>query len=188
MKKTIYFASSNKHKLKEIKKILSLNGVKNIVLKSAPEGFSVNENGKTYLSNAYKKASTLSKRLGVIAFADDSGFEVEALGKKPGIKSARFFKDGKGMLEILKKMRGKKNRKCSFVCAIVVTNEKGKIIFKCQKRWYGRVAEEMSGVKGFGYDPIFFLANIGKTAAEIKDKNKISHRAQAISSLASYLY
>ena len=87
-KHCIYFASSNKDKLKEIKSIWTL---KDILIKGAPKGFHAVENGKTFVENAYKKARILSKKLKAFTFADDSGIEVFALNKKPGIKSARFF-------------------------------------------------------------------------------------------------
>ena len=138
---TIYFASSNKDKLKEIKSILKNLKVKtqnskfktqSLKLKIAPENFSVNENGKTFIENAYKKASALSKKVKSIAFADDSGIEIFALNGKPGVKSSRFFRNGKGMLEILERVKNNKNKKCCFTCALVGSDPKGKIIFKTQ--------------------------------------------------------
>ena len=186
----IYFASSNKDKLKEIKNIFSEEKLTNIIkLTCAPKGFKVKEDGKSFLENAYKKAQALSKKLKVTAFADDSGIEVLALNRKPGIKSARFFRNGKGMLEILKKVENKKNKSCCFTCAIVLTNPKGKIIFKIQKSWYGRIAEKPLGKNGFGYDPIFLIPSLNKTSAQIspKLKNKISHRAMAVSAFAKWL-
>jgi len=197
---TVYFASSNKHKLKEIKSILksafsgqhsaiSKIGLHKVILKSAPEGFTINENGKTFSENAHKKASALSKKLKIIAFADDSGIEVNALGGKPGIRSARFFRGGKGIQEILKKLKNKKNRKCCFTCAIVCTDEKGKIIFKTKKSWHGTVAFEPKGKNGFGYDPIFMVPKIKKTSAQVssKVKNELSHRAMAVREMGKWL-
>ena len=193
----IYFASSNKHKLKEIKSILNsqrseVRGQRldrTILLRNAPEGFTINENGKTFLENAYKKASALSRKLKVVAFADDSGIEVSALNGKPGIKSARFFRDGKGIKEILEKLKNKKNRKCCFTCAIVCTDEKGKVIFKVKQSWHGTVAFEPKGENGFGYDPIFMIPKIKKTSAQIssKLKNELSHRALAIKEMGKWL-
>ena len=194
MKKTqiIYFASSNKDKLREVKSILrdeTSDLRSQIIIKSAPKGFKVKENGKNFLENAYKKASALSKKLKVIAFSDDSGIEVFAMSKKPGIKSSRFFRDGKGMLEIVKKVKTKRNKKCCFTCALVVTNEKGKIIFKTQKSWYGRVAEKPIGKNGFGYDPIFIVPKLNKTSAQISAslKNKLSHRSMAVKAFGKWL-
>ena len=190
---TIYFASSNKDKLKEIKSILLGEKVRdkvlNIKLKSAPKGFSVIENGKSFLENAYKKASTLSKKIKGIAFSDDSGIEVFALGRKPGIKSSRFFRDGEGMLEIVKKVKNKKNKKCCFTCALVVYNPKGEIIFKVQKSWYGKVAQKPKGKNGFGYDPIFMVPKLNKTTAQMSPslKNKLSHRRMAVKAFSNWL-
>ncbi len=188
----IYFASSNKNKLEEIKSILQsykskrLNKLK---IKSAPEGFYVKEDGKTFLENAFKKASFLSKKLNKVVFAEDSGMEVFALGGKPGIKSARFFKGGKGMLEIIKKLSNKKNRKCCFTAAIVVTNEKGKTIFKTQRSCHGTITHKPIGNNGFGYDPIFLIPTLNKTSAQIsqKLKNKLSHRALVTKDFAKWL-
>ena len=162
---------------------------KSIKIKSAPKGFSVNENAKTFLGNATKKASALSKKLGVYAFSDDSGIEIFALNKRPGVKSARFFKNGKGMLRIVEKIKNKKNKKCCFTCAVVLTNPKGEIIFKTQKSWYGKVASTPAGKFGFGYDPIFIVPGLSKTSAQInpKLKNKLSHRAIAIRAFAQWL-
>ena len=187
---TIYFASSNKDKLNEIKSILSYKSLsENVKIKLAPRGFSVNESSKTFLGNAAKKACTLSKKLCVYAFADDSGIEIFGLNKKPGVKSSRFFRNGKGMLEIVEKIKNKKNKKCCFTCVIVFSNPKGKIIFKAQKSWYGKVAEKPAGKNGFGYDPIFIVPKLNKTSAQISPslKNKLSHRAMAIKAFAKWL-
>ena len=181
---TIYFASSNKDKLKEIKSIL-----KSLKVKIAPNGFLVNENSKSFLGNAAKKAYTLAKKLGVYAFSDDSGIEVFALNRKPGVKSSRFFRGGKGMLEIVQKIKNKKNKKCCFTCALVVSDPKGRIIFKTQKSWYGTVAKKPAGKHGFGYDPIFIVHRLNQTSAQLspKLKNKLSHRAMAIKAFAKWL-
>lgn len=123
------------------------------------------------------------------AFSDDSGIEVFALGKKPGVQSARFFRNGKGMLEIIEKLKNKKNKRCCFTCAIVVTNHKGEIIFKTQKSWYGYIASKPLGKNGFGYDPIFFVPKLKKTSAQISPslKNKLSHRSMALRTFANWL-
>ena len=183
--KSIYFASSNKNKLKEIRNIFKAP----IPIKLAPENFSVNETGKTFLENAYKKASALSKKLKAVSFADDSGIEVFALGRKPGIKSARFFRNGKGMLEIVEKIKNKKNKKCCFTCAIVATDSSGKLLFKTKKSWYGKVADAPKGKNGFGYDPIFVVPRLNKTSAQISPqlKNKLSHRALALKDFAKWI-
>ncbi len=194
MKKTnyIYFASTNKNKLDEIKSILQSyksKKINSIKIKAAPKWFQVNENGKTFLKNAYIKASFLSKKLNTIAFAEDSGIEVSALNGKPGIKSARFFNSGKGMLKIINELTGKKNRKCCFTAALVVTDEKGKIVFQTQKSWHGTVNLKPIGNNGFGYDPIFLIPKLNKTSAQIsqKLKNKLSHRGQVARDLAKWL-
>ena len=182
----IYFASSNKDKLKEVKSIWPL---KNIKIKSAPGRFSVKENGKSFIENAYKKASALSKKVKAVAFSDDSGIEVFALNGKPGIKSARYYGRGSGIFKIIDKIKNKKNKKCCFTCAIVATGKKGKVIFKTKKSWYGKVAAKPAGKNGFGYDPIFIVPKLNKTSAQIspKLKNKLSHRARAVRVFAKWL-
>lgn len=131
----------------------------------------------------------LSKRLKSISFSDDSGIEVFALKRKPGVRSSRFFRGGKGMLEIVHKVKNKKNKKCCFTCAVVTCDKNGKVIFKIQKRWYGKVAPRPSGKYGFGYDPIFLIPKLNKTSAQISPslKNKLSHRAMAIRAFAKWL-
>ena len=183
---TIYFASSNKDKLKEIKSIWPL---KKIEIKTASKNFKVNENGKTFISNAIKKAKTLSISKRAYAFADDSGIEVFALKRKPGIKSSRYFRNGKGMYEIIKKLKTKKHRKCCFTCAIAFTSPEGKVLYKIEKSWFGNIALKPKGKNGFGYDPIFIIPRLNKTSAEIspKLKNKISHRAMALKAFVSWL-
>lgn len=111
------------------------------------------------------------------------------MDKKPGIKSARFFKDGKGLTQIINKVKKSKNKKCCFTCAIVVTDERGKTIFKTKKSWHGKIANEPSGKNGFGYDPIFIDPLHKKTAAELsqKQKNELSHRSKAIKELGKWL-
>ena len=149
----------------------------------------MNENGKTFLENAYKKARALSKELGVHSFADDSGIEVWAMNKKPGIKSSRFFRGGKGMMEIVNKVKISKNKKCCFTCALVVTSPKGEIIFKTQKSWFGKVADKPRGKNGFGYDPIFIVPKYNETSAQISPslKNKLSHRSMATLEFGKWL-
>ena len=188
-KQTIYFASSNKDKLKEIKSILKKQKVKNIELKLAPQGFKVSENGKTFIENAFKKAGALSKKLKVMAFSDDSGIEVFALNRKPGIKSSRFFRNGKGMMEIIKKIKKKKNKKCCFTCAVVATDKNGRTLFKTKKSWHGTVADKPRGKNGFGYDPIFIVPKLNKTSGQVSSvlKNKISHRAMALKEFSKWL-
>jgi len=158
-------------------------------VKLAPGVFSVNENSNFFLGNAIKKACTLSKKLGVYAFSDDSGIEVFALNNEPGVKSSRFFRNGKGLLEIVKKIKNKRNKRCCFTCAVVVSDPEGEIIFQTKKSWYGTIAEKPAGKNGFGYDPIFIVPKLNKTSAQIstKLKNKLSHRSMAISAFAKWL-
>ncbi len=182
----IYLATSNNHKVREIQEILESTG---IILQGAPEGFEVQEDGATYAENAVKKAQALSRQLNVVAMADDSGLEVEALGNGPGIHSARYAPTSSERIEkLLKNLEGEKNRRGRFVCVIALAFPSGEI-----KTFYGEcdgiITEKPSGSGGFGYDPVFFLPDYGKTMAELEPavKNRISHRAVALSRALTYL-
>ena len=182
MKDKIFVATSNKHKLKEIKAIL----------KTPVEGYSikVNENGKTFESNAIKKAKAVVAKTGKIALADDSGLMVNCLNGRPGVRSARFATPPtpKNLCEkLLRVMRQRNvNRRAKFVCVIAVAYPSGKT--KTVKGICpGTIISEMRGNSGFGYDPVFMPQGYKKTFAEMKAsmKNRLSHRARALRKLKS---
>ncbi len=182
----IYLATNNNHKVQEIREILGNAGVS---LQGAPQGFDVHEDGATYEENAIKKAQALSRQLNVVAVADDSGLEVEALGNGPGIRSARYAPTSQERIEkLLKNLEGEKNRRARFVCVIALAYPSGEV-----KTFYGEcdgvITEAPSGGAGFGYDPVFYLPEYGKTMAELEPsvKNKISHRAVALARAMEYL-
>lgn len=182
----IYLATNNHHKVQEIQEILGNAGVS---LQGAPQGFEVHEDGTTYEENAIKKAQALSRQLDVIAMADDSGLEVEALGNEPGIHSARYAPTSRERIDkLLKNLEGEKNRRARFVCVIALAYPSGEIrTFRGE--CYGVITEKPSGQFGFGYDPVFFLPEHGKTMAELEPeiKNRISHRAVALAKAMEYL-
>ena len=188
----IVLATGNKGKLREFKGLLG--GVfGNIVslndFESPPE---VVEDGETFRENALKKARAIASYSGIPALADDSGLEVEALGGRPGVYSARYAGEGAtdrdNINKLLAELRGTGNRKARFVCFLALVTPEGKEITaegKCE----GVILTEPRGEGGFGYDPVFFLPEYNKTMAEIAPelKNKISHRARACESLAKLL-
>lgn len=180
-------ATRNRDKLKEIKTLLKDLPLKVISLNNFSSAPEVRENGRTLESNAIKKAVQISRFLKTLAVADDSGLEIEALGNKPGVYSARF--SGKGatyksnnekVLRLLQDIPLSKRKAC-FRCVIAVA-DKGKLIGAAEGKIKGRITQRPLGNTGFGYDPIFIPNGYKKTFAQlgINRKNKISHRSKAL--------
>lgn len=186
--KKILVASNNKDKIKEIKEILKTFPFEIISLQEADINVEVEENGTTFLENAYKKAKEIFDITNdCMVLADDSGLMVDALNGAPGILSARFAGEHgnskKNNEKLLKMLEGKKaeERKAKFVCAIVlILNDKQ--VIKVQGEVKGYITEKEQGADGFGYDPLFYIKEYNKTFAQMKskDKNEISHRAKAL--------
>ena len=191
----IIFATHNEHKLREIREILRDFPGEIISKKEMGETEDAVENGNSFLDNAEIKAYDLYMRLkkkemledGDIIMADDSGLSIEALSFGPGIYSARFLGENtpypeknKRILAMLKDASSK-SRYAYFTCAIVAVLPDGRSL-KTEARCEGEIAEEIRGEAGFGYDPIFFIPECGKTAAELseEEKNKVSHRGKAL--------
>lgn len=189
----LYIASGNRHKQQEIAEILPefdiiLPEDKNIV-------FNPEETGNSFFENAFIKAENLYEITGKPALADDSGICVDALDGKPGIFSARFGSENGDKLSdadrnnyLLRKMAGIKNRACRFVCCIVLYGGKNRFI-SVQETLEGILLEEPRGKNGFGYDPLVFLPELGKSVAELnaEEKNSLSHRGKAVRTLAPAL-
>jgi len=144
------------------------------------------EDGVTFEQNAVKKAVEVSKYTGLLAMADDSGLEVDFLGDKPGVYSARFAGDNatneennKKLLEMMKGVKWE-NRTARFKCvmAICIPNKK---VYTAEGVCDGYILDEPRGDKGFGYDPLFYYPEFKKTFAELDmhEKNKVSHRSKA---------
>lgn len=191
----IVIATKNSGKLNEIKKILSdLLNIKVLSLLDFPEITDIIEDGVTYQENAAKKARLVAQMTGKLALADDSGIEVEALGGVPGVYSARYggekLNDQERNALLLEKLKGaaKEKRQAQFRCVMVLARPEG-IEQAFEGTCSGLIAEAPSGHEGFGYDPIFFLPEYGKTMGEIdlKIKNQISHRAKALSAVKEAL-
>ena len=190
----LILATRNKHKIKEIKDILKSLPVKiysMLDFKTAPK---IKEDGRTFRQNAVKKAKAFSRFFSLPAVADDSGLEVKALGGAPGVRSARFAGPGsikrKLCAKVLKLMEGvpPSKRGARFVCiiAIALPGSKVKIVEGVVR---GRIAMEMRGRYGFGYDPIFIPKGYRKTFAQMKPqmKNRLSHRAEALNKVKQFL-
>lgn len=184
-------ASNNINKIKEIKDILKAVPVEILSLSEAGINVEIEENGNSFIENAYIKAEKIVNMLsGVLVLADDSGLAVDSLGGAPGIYSARFSgehgnskKNNEKLLSLLQN-KNFSERKASFICAMVLISENGEII-RVQEKVDGIIIDEERGHNGFGYDPIFYLEDYKQTFGEIDSvlKNKISHRARALAKL-----
>jgi XTP/dITP diphosphohydrolase len=189
MAKKIVLASSNLGKLAEFNALFGPLGIELISQQAlgiapAPEPFF------TFVENALTKARQASSISGLPSLADDSGICVEALDGAPGIHSARFAgpdaTDTQNNEHLLHLMKNHTNKRARYVCALVFirhTNDPEPII--ASGAWNGEIIDSPRGANGFGYDPFFFLPNLGQTAAELPPalKNKISHRALALQEL-----
>lgn len=185
----ILIATKNDGKAREYCKLFEPKGIEVITLKDLNEQVEIIENGKTFSENALIKAQTLTDKLNIPVLADDSGLVVDALNGAPGIYSARYAGDhddeanNKKLLEELKKVPDEK-RTAHFHCSIVATAP-DKTPLEANGDVYGLIAHEKHGEDGFGYDPLFYYPEFGKTFGEIgmEEKNKVSHRAKATENL-----
>lgn len=182
----IIFATTNKGKLKEIRAVLG-DMFEIISLEDANIDIKIDENGKTFEENALIKAKTIMNATGKIVLADDSGLEVDYMNKEPGIYSARFMGENTSYdiknNEILKRLEGvpEEKRTARFVCVIACAFPDGRELTS-RATIEGIIGYEIKGENGFGYDPIFYVPEYGKTTAELsmEEKNKISHRGKAL--------
>ncbi len=183
----IVLATTNRHKISEMKRILSGLDVRILSpldLDGVPK---VREDGRTFRENAAKKARAFSMRFGLTAIADDSGLEVKALRGAPGVRSARFAgpRSTKERLcaKVLRLLEGvpAAGRRARFVCCIAISTPSGGLFF-AEGTVTGRIGCEMRGGAGFGYDPIFIPMGYKKTFAEMKPsmKDRLSHRGRAL--------
>jgi XTP/dITP diphosphohydrolase len=190
----VVIATHNEGKLREIKDILAPWGFKILSLKDFPGIPEIIEDGSTFAENAAKKAREVARQTGRLAIADDSGLVVDALQGKPGVFSSRYggekATDEQKFQKLLAEMseipEGK--RQAAFVCTLAVAAPQGEVEL-LEGRCRGQIAFAPRGKHGFGYDPIFFLPELGKTMAELDPevKNRISHRARALEKLKELL-
>ena len=184
----ITLATGNKHKVDEINLIAKDYNIEFVL----PEGeFDPVEDGEDFIQNAYCKAKCASLAGSTELFlADDSGLCVDALDGAPGIYSARYAPTPKARIEkLLDAMKDKENRSAKFVCAMVLVNKKGEIVFKTQDECRGSIMTEEKGAGGFGYDPVFFVTSENKGMAELSKEQKacVSHRAKALNKVLNWL-
>jgi len=190
----LLIATLNAGKIREIKTYLASLSFDVVGLESLPSVALSPETGSTFEENARQKAAYYSRRTDHLTLADDSGVEVDALHREPGVHSARFLgiqaSDEERCREILRRMQSVPAllRSARFVCMLALAKN-GKVLQTFEGRVEGRIATESSGKGGFGYDPIFLLPELGKTMAELspEEKNRCSHRGKALSQLQSFL-
>ena len=188
----IIFATGNQNKMKEIRMILQDLGMEILSMKEAGVFVDVEENGTTFEENALIKATAIAelpevKAMNAIVLADDSGLEIDYLDKAPGIRSARYagtdtsYSIKNSLILSLLKGVPDEQRTARFVCAIGAVFPDGtKEVVRGTME--GRIAYEIAGGNGFGYDPIFYLPEYGCTSAELspEKKNELSHRGEGL--------
>ncbi|MGB8455532.1 MAG: XTP/dITP diphosphatase [Anaerocolumna sp.] len=187
MRDKIIFATTNEGKMKEIQMILKDLNYDIVSMKEAGIQIDIVEDGKTFEENAIIKAKAIMEMTGVMVLADDSGLEVDAMDKAPGIYSARFLGEDTSYdiknNYILDKLKGlpPEDRSARFVCAIACAFPDGEII-TTRATIEGAIGYEILGGNGFGYDPIFWVPEYECTSAQLPAdiKNKISHRGKAL--------
>lgn len=182
----IILATSNLDKVREFRRIL--RGF-NVEINPAPYSIKVLETGRDFIENAILKARAYYREFRVPVLSDDSGLEVDILGKAPGIFSARFSEDGSyrsNIERLLKQIKDLKEEKfrARFVCAVCLIDDKN-IIHVTQETCEGYIIKEIRGNSGFGYDPIFYYPEFEKTFGEVSsdEKDRVSHRGKALRKL-----
>lgn len=183
----LIMATGNANKVKEIRQMLEGTEIEVLSLKDAGIEADIEENGTTFEENAAIKAETIRDLTGGIVMADDSGLEIDALNKEPGIHSSRFMGEdtpydikNQAILEKMKEVP-EEQRTARFVCAVAIAYPDAPTkVFR--GTFEGRIAHESRGGNGFGYDPIFYVPEKGCTSAELspEEKNAISHRGKAL--------
>lgn len=183
----IIFATSNQGKMKEIREILKDLDVEVLSMKDAGIEADIVEDGSTFEENALIKARTIRDMTGCTVLADDSGLEVDALNKEPGIYSARYMGEdtsydvkNANIIERLSGLEGEE-RSARFVCVIAAAFPDGTDETR-RGTIEGQIGFEPAGTNGFGYDPIFYVPEFGCTTAQLESdqKNAISHRGKAL--------
>jgi XTP/dITP diphosphohydrolase len=187
MMQRIIFATGNEGKMKEIRMLLKDLDCQVISMKEAGIDTDIIEDGDTFEANAIIKAKAIMEMTGEIVLADDSGLEVDAMDKGPGVYSARFMGEDTSydiknnyILDRLNGLKGS-DRSARFVCVIACAFPDGRIL-TTRGEFEGLIGETISGENGFGYDPIFWVPEYGCTSADLSPevKNEVSHRGKAL--------
>lgn len=181
------FATGNVGKMKEIRSIMEDTCPEILSMKEAGISIEIEENGETYEENALIKARAVAEHTGELVLADDSGLEIDFLDREPGVHSARYLGEDTPYsiknAELIRRLEGvpKEKRTARFVCAIAAVLPDGREI-TVRDTIEGYVGYEEKGSNGFGYDPIFYVPELGKSTAELteEEKNQVSHRGKAL--------
>jgi len=197
--RTLVMATRNPGKVRELAELLRDLEVRLLSLADFPELPEIPEEGETFAANAAAKALAVARLTGLPALADDSGLEVDALGGWPGVHSARYARDrthpaaptdDDNWRKLLEEMREvpEGRRQARFVCEIALAWPDGRL-WRARGECPGVIARQPRGSGGFGYDPVFFLPEMGVTMAEVglELKNRLSHRAKALAALRELL-
>ena len=189
----LVIASNNQGKLREINALLAPLSIE-VIPQSVFNAGEIDEPHGTFVENALAKARHASRCLGLPALADDSGICVSALNGAPGVNSSRYAgepkSDDRNNLKLIEALKNNSDRRAYYYCVIVLVrhaDDPQPIIV--DGSWYGEIVDQPRGEGGFGYDPYFFVPEFDKTSAELtaEQKNKISHRGQALAHLVEIL-
>ena len=187
-------ATRNPDKGRELAALLGDAGITIRTLAEFPDAPEVVEDGETCEANATKKAVTIARATGLPAVADDTGLMVEALGGRPGVHAARYAGDGAtyedNWKKLLRELTGvpREKRRAQFVTVAALAHPKGNVSL-VRGVLDGLIAEAPAGTQGFGYDPVFFVPELGKTLSQLTpaEKNRFSHRAKAFAQVREIL-
>ncbi len=190
----LVFATTNRGKLREVAEILAPDGVTVVGIADVAPGWSIVEDGATFAENARLKAHDLARRTGLPALGDDSGLEVDALGGRPGVRSARYAgdhaTDAENTALLLRELETVPDgaRGAAFRCALALAWPDGTLL-EAAGRCAGWIARAPRGAGGFGYDPVFVDPESGRTFGELpaETKNAFSHRRRALDALRAQL-
>ena len=187
----LLIATGNVGKVREFRQMLGADRFIWQDLSQFPQGEPVEETGQTFRANACLKASSYALRHNIWALADDSGLEVDVLGGRPGVFSARWAEingTGKGDADNNKTLLRQldtvpdERRTARFVCVLALSDPQGRVILSVRDTVEGSILRAARGNNGFGYDPLFLIRELGRTTAELpaEEKHRISHRGKAL--------
>jgi XTP/dITP diphosphohydrolase len=194
LNRKLLVATNNKGKIKELRSLLNNIRFELVTLSDVGISTVVEETGATMEENAQLKATRYAAESRLLTLADDSGLEVDALGGEPGVKSARYAGDNASDSDRVNYLLTKlilvpwEKRTARFKCVIAIATPEGKFVL-CDGECHGLIALQPKGDNGFGYDPVFYFPDLGKTMAELPPevKSRISHRAVAANKVPEIL-
>ncbi|MCK9492854.1 MAG: RdgB/HAM1 family non-canonical purine NTP pyrophosphatase [Acholeplasmataceae bacterium] len=182
----LLICTHNENKINEIKGTLLDLNIEVVTLKDLNDETEVIEDGLTFQENAYIKASYFGHKHQLLSLSDDSGLEVEHLNGGPGVYSARFAgNDLENNKKLLYTLTNVQNRNAQFKTVLALYNPNTNEVKYFEGTLKGKITEQLIGRNGFGYDPVFYVPEIGKTLAELtkEEKLKVSHRGKALEKL-----